>query len=90
MIDYLKYPVLTEKSVNLNKNNQYTFDVDLKLSKPQVKKLIEELFKVDVISVNTYRPPRKKKRIGSSQGCIPAFKRVIVTLKKNQDFKILP
>ena len=44
MIDLVKYPVLTEKSVRLIENNQYTFDVDLRLSKPQVKKLIEDFF----------------------------------------------
>ncbi len=40
MIDLVKYPVLTEKSVRLIENNQYTFDVDLRLHKPQIKKLI--------------------------------------------------
>ena len=90
MIDLVKYPVLTEKSVRLIENNQYTFDIDLRLSKPQIKKLIEELFKVVVISVNTHRPPRKKKRIGSSQGFKTSSKRVIVTVKKNQSIRILP
>ena len=90
MIDLVKYPVLTEKSARLIENNQYTFDVDLRLSKPQIKRLIEELFKVVVISVSTHRPPRKKKRIGSSQGFKTSYKRVIVTVKKNQYIKILP
>ena len=37
MIDLIKYPVLTEKSVRLIENNQYTFDVELKLNKIQIK-----------------------------------------------------
>ena len=90
IIDLIKYPVLTEKSVRLIESNQYTFDVDLRLSKPQIRKLIEELFKVTVISVNTHRPPRKKKRIGLSQGFKTSYKRVIVTVRKNQYIKILP
>ena len=61
MIDLIKYPVLTEKSVRLIENNQYTFDVELKLNKIQIKKLIESLFQVKVIAVNTHIPPRKKK-----------------------------
>ncbi len=61
MIDLVKYPVLTEKSVRLIENNQYTFDVEPKLNKVQIKQLIEDLFEVKVISVNTHRPPRKKK-----------------------------
>jgi len=40
IIDLVKYPVLTEKSVLLIENAQYTFDVDLKLNKLQIKKLI--------------------------------------------------
>lgn len=90
MIDLVKYPVLTEKSARLIENNQYTFDVDLRLSKPQIKKLIEELFKVAVICVNTHRPPRKKKRVGLSEGFKTSYKRVIVTVKKNHAIKILP
>lgn len=90
MIDLVKYPVLTEKSARLIENNQYTFDVDLRLSKPQIKKLIEELFEVVVISVNTHRPPRKKKRLGLSQGFKTSYKRVIVTVKSGQSSKIFP
>ena len=84
MIDLVKYPVLTEKSARLIENHQYTFDVDLRLSKPQIKKLIEELFEVVVISVNTHRPPRKKKRLGLSQGFKTSYKRVIVTIKSEK------
>ncbi len=90
MIDLVKYPVLTEKTARLIENNQYTFDVDLRLSKPQIKKLIEELFEVVVISVNTHRPPRKKKRLGLSQGFKTSYKRVIVTVKSMESSKIFP
>ena len=83
--DLIKYPVITEKSyVSLFKNKQYTFDVDLRLSKPQIKKLFENLFEVNVISINTHIPPRKKMRVGSSQGYKPRYKRVILTLKEGQ------
>lgn len=80
----------TEKSVRVIENNQYTFDVDLRLSKPQIKKLIEELFSVIVISVNTHRPPRKKKRLGVSQGFKKSYKRVIVTVKSGQSINLFP
>ena len=85
LTDLVKYPVITEKSyVSLFKNKQYTFDVDLRLSKPQIKKLFENLFQVNVISINTHIPPRKKMRVGSSQGYKPRYKRVILTLKEGQ------
>ena len=89
MIDLVKYPVLTEKSSRFIDNSQFTFDVDLRLSKPQIKDLIEKLFQVVVISVNTHRPPRKKKRIGLSQGFKTSYKRVIVTVNKSQSSKLL-
>ena len=85
MIDLVKYPVITEKTVRLIENDQYTFDLDLRLSKPQIKKLIEELLGVVVIAVNTHRPPRKKKRLGLSQGFKTSYKRVIVTIKRETE-----
>jgi large subunit ribosomal protein L23 len=90
MIDLIKYPVLTEKSVRLIENNQYTFDVDLRLYKPQIKKLIEDLFHVKVIAVNTHRPPRRKKRLGLSQGIKARYKRVIITLKSGDSITLFP
>lgn len=89
MIDLIKYPILTEKSVRLIENNQYTFDVDLRLNKPQIKKLMEDFFKVTVIAVNTHRPPRKTRRLGSYKGFKSQYKRVIVTIKSGQSIPLL-
>jgi large subunit ribosomal protein L23 len=71
-INLVKNIVLTEKSVRLIENNQYTFDVSCKLTKSQIKKIIETFFKVKVISVNTHKLTSK------TNGNL---KRVIVTLK---------
>jgi large subunit ribosomal protein L23 len=90
MIDLVKYPVLTEKSVRLIENNQYVFDVDLRLTKPQIKKLMQDLFQVNVISVNTHCPPRKKRRLGAYLGSKPRYKRAIVTLKAGESIQLLP
>ena len=85
MIDLVKYPVLTEKTaVILSNNRQYTFDVDKSLTKTQIKKLFENLFEVDVISVNTHIPPRRTVRVGLARGYRPSYKRAIITLKENQ------
>jgi large subunit ribosomal protein L23 len=83
IIDNFKSFVLTEKATRLiEKNNSYTLDVDLRLTKPQIREFIEELFSVKVIAVNTHRPPRKKRRLGASQGYKAQYKRAIVTLRK--------
>lgn len=83
LIDLVKYPVITEKTyISSVRNGQYTFDIDKRLTKTQIKKLFSSLFKVSVVAVNTHMLPRKKIRVGMAQGFRPTFKRVIITLKK--------
>jgi large subunit ribosomal protein L23 len=83
MIDLVKYPVITEKTyLSLYKNRQYTFDIDKRLTKTQIKKLFSNLFNVSVIAVNTHIPPRKQIRVGVAQGFRPTYKRAIITLKE--------
>lgn len=81
LIDLVKNVVLTEKSVRLIENNQYTFDVDPKLTKPQIRKLIEDFFNVKVIAVNTHRLPSNSKK---------RYKRVIVTVKAGYSISLFP
>jgi large subunit ribosomal protein L23 len=84
-IDLIKYPVITQKTyIALAVNRQYTFDVDVRLTKTQIQKLFENLFEVNVISVNTHIPPRKKIRVGAANGFRPRYKRAILTLKEGQ------
>nr|QIA46955.1 ribosomal protein L23 [Volvulina compacta] len=90
MIDLVKYPVITQKTyIALFKNDQYTFDVDVRLTKPQIKKVFEKLFNVNVISINTHIPPRQKIRVGLAQGFRPQYKRAIITIKEGQSIKYL-
>ncbi len=50
----LKYPLSTEKAVRIMEmDNILTFIVDLKATKPEIKKAIEEQFKVKVLNINT-------------------------------------
>jgi large subunit ribosomal protein L23 len=81
LIDLVKNVVLTEKSVRLIENNQYTFDVDPKLTKPQIRKLIEDFFNVKVTAVNTHRLPSSSKK---------RYKRVIVTVKSGYSISLFP
>ena len=83
--DFIKYPVITEKTyLAMFKNRQYTFDVALNLTKPQIKMLFEKLFNVNIIAINTHRPPRQPVRVGTKKGYRPRYKRVILTLKEGQ------
>nr|AMD61963.1 ribosomal protein L23 [Tetraplodon fuegianus] len=80
-MDEVKYPVLTEKTIRLLEKNQYTFDVNQKSTKTQIKKWIENFFNVKVKSINSHIPPEKKKRIGPIIGHSVRYKRMIITLQ---------
>ena len=82
MIDLIQKPVVTQKSFELIVKNQYTFDVNVKLTKPQIRTIIEKLFNVKVLSVNTHLRPIKKKRVGLNQGYKTRYKRAIITIKE--------
>jgi large subunit ribosomal protein L23 len=87
-LNLIKYPVITEKTyLAMFKNRQYTFDVSLNLTKPQIKMLFEKLFGVTIIALNTHRPPRQRVRVGMKVGYRPLYKRVILTLKEGQSIQ---
>ena len=79
-IDLVKYPLLTEKTIKLIEQNQYSFAVDAQATKPSVKAAIEQLFDVKVISVNTSLQAVNKRRVGKYIGRKSQYKRAIVTL----------
>ena len=53
ILDIVKYPILTEKTIRLIEQNQYSFAVDSKADKSSVKSAVEQLFDVKLVSVNT-------------------------------------
>lgn len=79
-LDLIRYPILSEKSIRLLEQNQYTFAVSKKANKNAIKGAIESLFNVKVLSVNTCLQPLKKRRVGRYIGQKPQFKKAIVTL----------
>jgi large subunit ribosomal protein L23 len=85
VINLVQKPVNTAKSFNaMSKNKQYTFDVDPRLTKSQIKKLFEKLFAVNIVQIQTHIPPRKKITVGNVLGSSQKVKRVIFTLKEAQ------
>ena len=81
--DIIKTARLTEKGTRQGpKYNQYTMVANPKASKPQIKKAVEELFKVKVIRVNTLNVRGKARRQRTAQaGRDENWKKAIVTLK---------
>ena len=78
----IKAPIITEKTADLAQNaNTYTFSVDTKANKTQIKQAIEALFNVKVESVNTINVQPKKKRVERYVGKTNKVKKAIVKLK---------
>jgi large subunit ribosomal protein L23 len=85
----LKKPLLTEKTSRLQeKNNQYTFIVDVNSNKIEIKKEVESRFKVSVKEVNTVNYEGRKARVGRYFGKKSDFKKAIVTLEKGEKLDI--
>lgn len=85
----LKEPHITEKATNLAQQNQYVFKVFPRTNKIEIKKAIESLYGVDVISVNIINIPRKRKRLGRIKGFKPGFKKAIIKIKQGQKIETL-
>lgn len=80
--DIIIAPVVSEKSYGLMEQNVYTFFVDTKANKTQIKIAVEEIFGVKVASVNTLNREGKRKRSRSGFGRRKATKRAYVTLRE--------
>ena len=78
--DIIIRPILTEKSYDSIADKVYTFLVDEKANKTEIKKAVEEIFKVKVESVNALRQRGKLKRMGIHIGRRPSFKKAYVKL----------
>lgn len=74
-------PIITEQSMDLvEKENKYTFKVDKKANKIEIKKAIEAIFNVKVLSVNTINVAPRPKKMGRYEGYTSAYKKAIVQL----------
>nr|YP_010451546.1 ribosomal protein L23 [Schizaea pusilla]UTV01508.1 ribosomal protein L23 [Schizaea pusilla] len=78
--------VLTGKSICSLEKNQYTFDVDAKSTKTEIKDWIEKFFEVRVKNINSYRLPVKERK--SKVNLQVCRKRVIVTLKESHSIPL--
>jgi large subunit ribosomal protein L23 len=86
----VKGPIVTEKTHDLKaRANKLTFKVDIKANKIEIRKVIEDVFKVKVTAVNTVRLKGKAKRLGRSQGVRPDWKKAIVTLAPGEKIAAL-
>ena len=79
--DVIIRPIVSEKSYNLIDMGKYTFEVDPRSNKTEIKQAVEVIFNVKVASVNTLNRIGKTKRTRVGLGKRKDTKRAIVTLK---------
>ena len=86
--DIIIRPVVTEKSMDLLADNKYTFTVDGKANKTEIKNAIQNIFDVKVEKIYTMNVKGKPKRLGRFEGRTSDRKKAIVTLKPGQKIRL--
>lgn len=81
--DIIVRPIITERSMEDMAEGKYTFVVDKRANKTEVKKAIESIFDVKVEKVNTMNMLGKVKRRGATSGRRPSWKKAIVKLTED-------
>ena len=84
----IKRPIVSEKTTKLAEGRKYTFEVDRRANKIQIKEAVEELFKVKVEKVNVINGKRKPKRVGQYSGLTAAVTKAVVTLEEGNSIDI--
>ena len=79
-LEIIKAPVITEKSQAAQAEGKYTFKVDPKATKLEIKAAVEKIFNVKVTDVRTMNVKPKKRRVGRYTGLTNRTKKAIVTL----------
>lgn len=88
-MELLRKPILTEKASALTeKSNRFTFKVDHKANKLQIKQVIEKMYGVNILAINTMVVDGKIKSRNTKGGLVtgrsPKYKKAIVTLKAGE------
>lgn len=87
--DIIIEPVVSEKAYDdIDNHNTYTFVVDRRASKPEIRQAIEKIFEVEVASVNTLNRKGKTRRYGYKVGRTAHSKRAMVTLAEGESIDI--
>lgn len=86
--DIIKALIRTEKSTQYEADGKYLFLVNPQANKIQIKRAVEEVYKVKVADVNTFISAGKLKRVRYHLGRTPELKKAVVTLKEGQKISV--
>ncbi|MFQ3573384.1 MAG: 50S ribosomal protein L23 [Thermodesulfovibrionales bacterium] len=88
--DVIAKPLFTEKGMFLKEGeNKILLQVNKDANKHEIKKAVEELFKVKVEKVATINERKKKRKFGRFEGFGPSKKKAIITLKKGEKLDLI-
>ena len=90
LADVIRRPLITEKATKALELNQYTFEVDHRAAKPDIKAAVEKMFDVRVVGVSTMNPPRKKRHVGRFSGKRAQVKKAVVRLAEGSTIQLFP
>jgi len=90
LADVIRRPLITEKATQALELNQYTFEVDHRAAKPDIKAAVEELFDVKVVGISTMNPPRRTRRVGRFAGKRAQVKKAVVRLAEGNAIQLFP
>jgi large subunit ribosomal protein L23 len=88
LYDKILSPIVTEKSTNLSEQNKIVFKVPRESNKINLKKNIENIFKVNVTKINIVNKQNRTKIARGKKVKISGFKKAIITLKKGQSIDL--
>jgi large subunit ribosomal protein L23 len=88
LADVIRRPLITEKATRVLDLNQFTFEVDHRAAKPDIKAAVETLFAVRVIGVSTMNPPRRSRRVGRFAGKRAQVKKAVVRLAEGDTIQL--
>ena len=86
--DIVNTLIRTEKGTVLEQDGKYLFMVSKKANKIQIKRAIEQIYKVKVQSVNTMVVPGKLRRVRQELGKTPEWKKAVVTLREGNKIEV--
>jgi large subunit ribosomal protein L23 len=81
-------PIITEKNTALSEVGKYCFEVAQAANKIEVKRAVEEAFKVKVSTVNMMKVPGKMRRTGRTSGMTRTWKKAVVTLAPGERIEL--
>ena len=90
LADVIRRPLITEKATKALEFNQYTFEVDHRAAKPDIKAAVEKMFDVRVVGVSTMNPPRRTRRLGRFAGKRAQVKKAVVRLAEGNTIQLFP